>query len=81
MTTLAFLMNGVREGNPIVRFFVVHAPNPVAGLLLVKIGALALGIYCWRGGRQKLLTRINIMFALVVAWNVAALVLGAAHRT
>lgn len=80
MTTLAFLLNGVREGNPVVRFIVLHAPNPVLGLVLVKVGALGLGIYCWRFGREKLLTRINIMFALVVAWNIAALILGTAAR-
>ncbi len=81
MTTLAFLLTGVREGNPVVRFFVVHAPNPVVGLVVVKIGALALGLYCWRCGREKLLTRINIMFALVVAWNMAALILNSAKGT
>jgi len=79
MTTLAFLLNGIREGNPVVRFFVLHAPNPITGLVLVKIGALALGIYCWRGGRHKLLNRINILFAGVVAWNLAALIASTLH--
>ncbi len=79
MTTLAFLLNGIREGNPVVRFFLVNAPNPVMGLLLVKVGAIALGIYCWRGGRQRLLTYINVLFAAVVAWNLAALILNTAQ--
>ena len=79
MTTVAFLLNGVREGNPLVRFAMGTAPSPIGGLLLVKIGAIALGIYCWRRGRQRLLTRMNILFALLVAWNMAALIMGSAH--
>jgi hypothetical protein len=35
-----------------------------------------LGIYCWRMGRNRLLSRINVMFALVIAWNMIALILG-----
>jgi len=75
MTTLAFLLNGVREGNPLVRMAVQYAPHPLGGLLLVKAAALALGFYCWKAGRERLLMRINILFALVVAWNLAALIL------
>lgn len=74
MTTVAFLMHGIREGNPLVRFALNYAPHPLGGLLAVKIAAIALGIYCWRGGRDRLLGRINILFALVVAWNLAALI-------
>src|SRR5579863_387078 len=74
MTTLAFLLNGVGEANPVVRFALQYAPNPVGGLLAVKLVALALGVYCWRAGRQRLLGRINILFALLVAWNLVALI-------
>ena len=74
LTTLAFLLNGVREGNPLVRMAVEHTQHPVSGLLIVKAAALALGFYCWKAGRERLLTRINILFALVVAWNLAALI-------
>jgi hypothetical protein len=76
MTTLAFLLQGVQEGNPLVRFALKYAPHPLGGLLAVKCLALALGIYCWRCGRERLLTRINILFAIVVAWNLAALIAG-----
>jgi hypothetical protein len=75
MTTIAFLMQGVREGNPLVRLAVEYAPHPLGGLLAIKFAALALGIYCWRRGRERLLTRINILFAVVVAWNLGALIL------
>jgi Domain of unknown function (DUF5658) len=76
MTTVAFLLHGIHEGNPLVRAALQYAPNPVGGLLAVKLLAIALGFYCWRGGRQRLLNRINILFAIVVAWNMAALIVG-----
>jgi hypothetical protein len=74
MTTLAFLLSGVGEANPVVRFALQYSPNPVSGLLVVKLVALALGVYCWRAGRQRLLRRINILFAVLVAWNLVALI-------
>lgn len=76
MTTLAFLLHGVQEGNPLVRFAMKFTASPIGGLVLIKCLALALGIYCWHCGRQRLLTRINILFAVVVAWNLAALIVG-----
>ena len=75
LTTLAFMLHGVREGNPLVRLMMHATTNPLNGLLAVKLIAAALGLYCWRLGRGKLLSRINIVFALVVAWNLAALIL------
>jgi hypothetical protein len=76
MTTVAFLLHGVREGNPLVRAALHYSPNPLGGLLLVKVLAIGLGVYCWRGGRERLLSRINILFAALVAWNLVALILG-----
>ena len=78
MTTIAFMLNGVREGNPLVRLAFHISPHPLEGLLMVKIAAIVLGIYCWRAGRERLLMRINILFALVVAWNLVALILASA---
>jgi Domain of unknown function (DUF5658) len=75
LTTLAFMLHGVREGNPLVRLMMHATANPLNGLLAVKLVAAALGLYCWRLGRGKLLFRINIVFALVVAWNLGALIL------
>lgn len=77
LTTLAFMLHGVREGNPLVRLMMHSTTNPLNGLLLVKLLAVGLGLYCWRLGRGKLLARINIAFALIVAWNLAALILAA----
>jgi len=75
LTTVAFLVNGVREANPVVRLALSVVPNPLEGLIVVKVLALMLGIYCWRMGRQRLLSRINMMFAALVAWNLVALIL------
>lgn len=76
LTTIAFLLQGVKEGNPLVRFAIDYAPNPITGLLAVKVAAIGLGIYCWRVGKLRLLGRMNIMFAVIVAWNLGALIIG-----
>ncbi len=76
MTTLAFLLAGVQEANPLVRQTIVWTGSPLAGLLLVKFAALFLGLYCWASGRVRLLQRANIFFAALVAWNLCCLVLG-----
>lgn len=75
LTTIAFLVNGVREGNPLVRMALGIGSNPIASLLLVKLLAVLLGLYCWRLGKRQLLSRINLLFALLVAWNLVALIL------
>ncbi len=77
LTTLTFLLYGVREGNPIVRFFIEFGDSPIVGLVLVKLVAVTLGILVWRLGRERLLARINILFAIVVTWNLLALVASA----
>jgi len=76
LTTLAFMLHGIQEANPLVRVAIRYSSHPWGGLLAVKILALGLGVYCWRCGREKLLTRINFLFAIVVAWNLVALILG-----
>jgi hypothetical protein len=77
LTTIAFLVNGIKEGNPVVRFALSMGRNPIAALIAVKLLAIMLGVYCWRMGRQQLLSRINILFAVLIAWNLVALILGA----
>lgn len=76
MTTVAFLAHGVQEGNPMVRFVLQKSPNPIGGLLAIKVLAILLGVYCWRMGRRQVLTRMNLLFAIVVAWNLVALIAG-----
>jgi len=76
LTTIAFLINGVSEANPFVRFVLGVVPNPIEGLLVVKLLAVLLGLYCWRLRRERLLLYINVLFAALVAWNLVALILG-----
>lgn len=78
LTTIAFLLAGVQEANPIVKFAFHLGPHPAAGLALVKGIGLALGFYCWRQGRHSLLVKMNVLFAALVAWNLFALILGSA---
>jgi hypothetical protein len=80
LTTLAFMINGVQEGNPVVRLALRYAPHPLSGLLAVKLVAIMLGLYCWMRGRERLLTRMNWLFAILVAWNLAALIISSAQR-
>jgi len=74
LTTIAFLLHGVQEANPLVRLALYSAPDPLTALLAVKVLALGLGLFCWRRGRERLLMRINVMFAILVAWNLVALI-------
>lgn len=75
LTTVAFLINGVSEGNPVVNWAISAFPSPIAGLAAVKIVALALGFYCWQTAKGHLLARINVAFAILVAWNLVTLIL------
>ena len=79
LTTVAFLLLGIQEGNPLVRLAISVAPTPLYGLVLVKIMALCLGMYCLKLGKLRLLSKMNLLFAVVVAWNLVALIVGAAH--
>ena len=74
LTTVVFLLHGVQEANPLVKFALRSAPNPIMGLFLIKIVALGMAVYCWRLGRSSLLFRINILFAVLVSWNLFALI-------
>ena len=50
LTTIAFLVNGVKEANPLVRYALEAGPSPISGLIAVKIaavgGALPRGVSC-----------------------------------
>ena len=76
LTTVAFLVQGIQEGNPLVRLAMQVTSNPMIGLLIVKLLAVGLGVYCWHGGRGRMLNKINLLFAVVVAWNLISLILG-----
>jgi hypothetical protein len=73
LTTLVVLAGGVGEANPMVRFLVAAAGSALGGLLVAKFVALGLALHCWRGGRLRLLGRVNLFYAALVAWNIVAL--------
>ena len=77
MTTLAFLVNGGKEANPFIRFVLGVGPHPLAGLVVLKVGALGMALYCVRRARTQLLTRVNVFFAGLVVWNLVVLILSA----
>ncbi len=78
LTTLAFLAAGVQEMNPLIRLLSAGAGTPLAGLLIAKSLAAALGLFCWKSGRGRLLARVNVFYAAVVAWNLVAFLIRAA---
>ncbi len=73
LTTLAFLTTGGHEANPVVRFAMATARSPLAGLLILKVCAIAAAVYCATTGRTRVLWRINLFFAALVVWNLVAL--------
>jgi hypothetical protein len=78
LTSLAFLASGVREANPIIRLLTSSSGSALHGLVAVKAIAMLLGWYCWRSKRQRLLGRVNVFYACLVAWNLIAFLLRAA---
>ncbi|MCX6597815.1 MAG: DUF5658 family protein [Acidobacteria bacterium] len=79
LTTLAFLAQGVQEGNPLVRF-AMESFNPVVGLAFVKVVAMVMAGYCWYTQRERTLARINMFFAFIVAWNLLAMIMNAGAK-
>lgn len=77
LTTIAFIMYGVGEANPIVRWFMREASNPVGGLFLIKLLAVMLAICCVSFSRHGVVRKVNVFFAVVVAYNVVALIMAA----
>ena len=69
------MLNGVGEANPLVRMALQQSWNPLGGLILVKVAAVALGIYCLARSRTKLLKRANAFFALLVAYNLVVVII------
>ena len=75
LTTIAFLLQGVSEGNPIVRWVINNGPHPIGSLFLMKAVAVAMAIVCVYRHREGLLRKVNIFFAMVVLYNLAVLII------
>jgi hypothetical protein len=74
LTTVVFILHGVKEANPLVNFALTAAPTPLLGLVLIKAAALAMGVFCCLRGRKQLLVRMNVFFAALVSWNLFAMI-------
>ena len=75
LTTIAFLLQGVSEGNPIVRWVINYGPHPIGSLFLLKGVAVAMAVLCVYRHREGLLRKVNIFFAVVVLYNLAVLII------
>ncbi len=75
LTTVAFLMQGVAEANPLVKWAMDHGPSPVIGLVMLKMAAFGLAFVCFAQARHRLLQKVNVFFAALVAWNLLALIM------
>lgn len=73
LTTQACLMHHVQEANPLVEMLMHSAGSPLAGLVVTKLLAFGVAVYCWRRSREKLLWGINLFYSAVVVWNLVAL--------
>ena len=80
LSTVAFLMNGVGEANPIVRTLMTASGNPVAGLICAKVFGIVVAFVCWVTGRHRVLIAANIGYAFLITWNLVALVAMQATR-
>jgi hypothetical protein len=78
LTTLLFLHNGVTEANPLIRAVLAGPVHPGLSLLLAKCFSVALATFAWRSGRTNLLSKMNLLFAACVAWNLVAALAGPA---
>ena len=75
LTTIAFLMQGVGEGNPIVKWAIRWGPHPIGSLFILKVVAVAVAIYCVYRHREGVLRKANVFFAVIVLYNLAVLLM------
>ena len=75
LTTIAFMMQGVGESNPIIRWVIREGPNPIGSLILVKVGAVLLALFCVYRSREQLLRKVNVFFAGLIVYNLVDLIL------
>lgn len=75
LTTVAFMLQGVGEGNPIARWAMRATENPISGLFMLKAAGVALAMFCIYRSRERFLRRVNVLFAAVVVYNLVALIL------
>jgi hypothetical protein len=73
LTTLLYVGHQGQESNPLVSLLMRSAGSPMGGLLVTKLLAFGVALYCWRRSRAKLLWGVNLFYSGVVVWNLVAL--------
>ena len=73
LTTLVYMEHRGRESNPLVKLLMHSAGSPIGGLLLTKLLAFGIALYCWRRSREKMLWGVNLFYSAVVVWNLVML--------
>ena len=69
VTTVAAIALGGSERSPLVQQLM--SVGPVAGLLLAKLFAVAIGVVCLIGSKPRALRLANAFFVCVVVWNLS----------
>ncbi len=72
---MAFLVQGVGEANPVVRWAIAIAPNAVTGLVIVKLFAIGFALICVYRSRMRLLRGVNYFFAALVVYNMLVIII------
>lgn len=80
LTTIAFLIAGGREGNPLVRFVLAYTRHPLLGFVLMKGIAIAGGLFFYVQHRHRILRWVNGAFALIIVWNLMVLIMLVTQR-
>jgi hypothetical protein len=69
MTTLIGLRMGGAELSPFISWL-METTSPVTGLTMVKLLGCAMAGFALWAGRDRLIRRVNYVFAAIVLWNV-----------
>jgi hypothetical protein len=75
LTTIAFMMQGVGESNPIIRWVIREGPHPIWALFMLKGGVVLLALFCLYSSRERVLRKVNVFFACLIVYNLVALIL------
>ena len=72
LTTLLFLHRGVHEANPLIRAALATSAGTTTAVGIPKVLAIVLATAAWYSGRKRLLRKVNVLYLVLVAWNLAA---------
>jgi hypothetical protein len=73
LTTLLYFAHRGPEANPLVNLLMHFTGSPIMGLVVTKLLAVGIAVYCWRRSREKLLWGVNLFYSSVVVWNLVML--------